>query len=366
MSSDTVTPPVSRGLIPVVTVLVIAQSYQIVAFPNFLRSLLAEPGWHLSPGGAGLIGSTVFLGILAGTAAAAPLARRFGRRPATLAAILWLTLWSGVSALATAPWQLGLLRMIAGIGMGAAYPLILSFLHDAAARANRARADVATRARRTLIFALIGMPIAGIITQTATGAVPVQHGWRLLTAMGAGLGIVVLALSARLLPAGTGTFAVNAGRAGHHKPSLRVVLAMGLGLIAVSLIAWSGFTRLSSADVRFNAVLEAGAVVALFAISGLAIRRRQTPVPNWQTVRDTLTFVMFNPATAVVIVIVVLDILGVVGTPFVVVALGVWIADGYCRAVALSMVPHVLYTSAEPTVQETGHTSPARQPPRPW
>ncbi|MFF5143057.1 MFS transporter [Streptomyces sp. NPDC013157] len=362
MSSGTVTPPVSRGLVPLATLLVTTQSYQIVVFPNFLHSLLAEPGWHLSPGGAGLVGSTVFLGILAGAVAAVPLARLLGRRRATLASILWLTSWSGAGALAAAPWQLGLLRMIAGIGMGVAFPLILSFLHDAAGRATRARGDVAARAKGMLPFVLVGMPIAGIITQNVAGALPVQDGWRLLTAMGAGLGIAALALSALLLPRGSDTVGLAPDQAGQREPSRRFIVGMGIGLLAVNLIAWSGLTGLRSADLRFNTALNAGAVVALVAISGVAIRRRKPRTPLRQTVCATLVFLLFNPATVVVTVVSAACLLAGQSLAFVMTLVGVWIADGYCRALAISVAPRVLYALPHRAVKETGDTAPVPQP----
>ncbi|WP_406432366.1 MFS transporter [Streptomyces sp. NBC_00631] len=362
MSSGTVTPPVSRGLVPLATLLVTAQSYQIVAFPNFFQSLLAEPGWHLSPGGAGLVGSTVFPGILAGAVAAVPLARRLGRRRATLASFLWLTIWSGAGALAAAPWQLGLLRMIAGIGMGVAFPLILSFLHDAAGRATRARGDVAARAKGMLPFVLLGMPIAGIFTQNVAGALPVHHGWRLLTAMGAGLGIAALALSARLLPRGSDTFNLAPDQAGQREPRRRFIMGVGVALVAVNLIACSRLIALHSTDLRFNTALNAGAVLALFAISGVAIHRRETRTPLWQTVRATSAFLLFTVPTAVVTVISVAILLAGQSLAVVMTLGGVWIADGYCRSLAISVAPRVLYALPHPAVKETGDTAPVPQP----
>ncbi|QOV34177.1 MFS transporter [Streptomyces ferrugineus] len=125
-----------------------AQTFQIVVFPNLLEALRAEPGRHLSPGGAGLIGSMIFPAMSAGAIAAVPLARRLGRQRATLTALLWSTLWSGACPVAGAHWQLGLLRILTGIGTGLAIPLVLSFARDATARRKHA-----------ILLVLLGVPV---------------------------------------------------------------------------------------------------------------------------------------------------------------------------------------------------------------
>ncbi|WP_405867902.1 MFS transporter [Streptomyces sp. NBC_01515] len=355
MSSGTVTPPVGRSLALLGVVLVAAQSFQLVVFPNFLKSLLAEPGWHLSPSDAGLIGSMVYLGMPAGAAAAGPLARRLGRRNATLAAVLWLTLWSGACAVAVIPWQLGFLRMLAGIGMGVAMPLILSFAKDAT-----------TRSKRALGTVLFGMPAAAIIAQSIVTRLPVEGAWRLLTAVGAGVGIIALALSLWLLPGGTGMSGLAGHEAGHLNPIPRMAMWTGIGLIGANLIAWSGLTGLTSTDLRFNAVLNAGAFIAIFAAAGLAIHRTETPTSLSGTVRATAAFVLIYPPTFITILITVLNLVAPGdNTAFVLMLIGVWIVDGYCRALALSVAPGVFEALPRPKAQADGHIAPVPQPLRP-
>lgn len=339
MSSGTVTPRVGRGVVPLGLVLLAAQSYQIVVFPNFLKSLLAEPGWHLSPGSAGLIGSTVFPGMLAGATATVPLARRLGRRQATLSAVLWLTLWSGACAVAAAPWQLGFLRMLTGIGLGAAAPLILSFVQD-----------VATRARRALGIVMLGMPIAAIVPQLIVSTLPVEGAWRLLTAMGAGLGIIALALSLWLLPRDTQMPVLAPGQAGHRTPTRRIAVWIGIGLIGADLVAWSGLTGLTPAYLRFSAALDVGVLIAIFAVAGAAIRQRETP----NSLRATLAFLLITPSTVVMILATVLNFAIGYGFAVVLTLFGVWIADCYNRSLTLSVAPRVFEALPRPTAQEVG------------
>jgi AAHS family benzoate transporter-like MFS transporter len=68
--------------------LVIALCWAIVAFDGYdlivsgttIPSMLAEPGWQLTPATAGTIGSLAFVGMLVGGLTAGNLADRLGRR----------------------------------------------------------------------------------------------------------------------------------------------------------------------------------------------------------------------------------------------------------------------------------------------
>ncbi|WP_329288508.1 MFS transporter [Streptomyces pseudovenezuelae] len=367
MPSDTVTPPVGRSLVPLGLLLLATQSYQLVAFPNVLDSLRTEPGWHLSPSTAGLIGSTAFLGVLAGMHAAMPLARRLGLRRTTLAALLWLTLWSGVSALATAPWQLGFLRMLAGIGTGVAFPLTLSLVKESATRIGAARqaaapegrrthAAAATRARRALLIAPLGIPIAGFVTQNTAGVLPTENAWRLLTAFGAGLGVIALALCLWLLPRGADMYVLDPGHDGLRKPSRPVIVWTAVVVTGANLIAWSGLTGLDSVDLRFNAALSAGAVVAIFVVTAMAIHRSETSTSRSGTARATMAFILLYPPTTVLTLAVVLSLLAGQPLSFVMPLIGVWIADGYCRSLTLGVAPRVLDAFPHPALQEHAGT----------
>ncbi|MER7930115.1 MFS transporter [Streptomyces sp. NPDC096057] len=328
-----------------------AQTYQIVVFPNLLKSLRAEPGWHLSPGDAGLIGSMIFPAMLAGTTAAVPLARRLGRRRATLTAFLWSTLWSGVCAVAATPWQLGLFRILTGIGMGVAVPLVLSFAQDITAKNKHA-----------ILLVLLGVPVAGVATQLVSSALPVEDTWRLMMTLGAVVGAIGLALSLWLLPPGTDMFVLTPVHVRHRRPNRQIAGWIGIALIGTDLIAWSGLTGLASADLRFAAALHAGVVIGIFAVAGVAVRRSEALTSLSQTVRATAAFLLINPPTAVMILVVVLNIVAGKGLPIVLVLFGVWIADAYSRTLTLSVAPRVFEGFPSPTARETEHTTSVPQP----
>ncbi|MFI7665721.1 MFS transporter [Nocardia sp. NPDC049526] len=354
MSSGTVPHPISRSLALLGVILVAAQSFQIIVFPSFLQALLTEPGWHLSPRDAGLIGSTVFLGMLAGATTAVPLARRLGRRRATLAAVLWSTLSSGACALATAPWQLGFLRMLAGIGMGAAIVLILGFAKDAAAKNKWAFG-----------IALFGMPVVGIVTPPIMGELAVDGAWRAMTVIGAGVGSIAFALAVWFLPHGADISIVALDGRSRATSTSRVVVWTSIGLIGATVIAWSSFREFGPAYLGFGTVLDTGVVITLFVVAGTAIHRHETPGSLARTVRATAAFVLINPPTFITLFVVV--VLGAVSKDItgVMTLFGAWIADSYSRSLTLSVTPDVFEALPRPTAHRVDHTTPVPHDIRP-
>lgn len=74
--------------------------------------------WQLSGKALGLMLSAGLVGMAMGSLLLAPLADRFGRRAMILSCLVILTVGMAASALAQNAWQLGLLRVVTGIGIG--------------------------------------------------------------------------------------------------------------------------------------------------------------------------------------------------------------------------------------------------------
>ncbi|MFF0087028.1 hypothetical protein ACFYR1_46320 [Streptomyces canus] len=190
--------------------------------------------------------------------------------------------------------------------------------------------------------------------------------------MGAGLGIIALALCLWLLPRGTDVSVLAPDQAGHRKPSRRVIVWTGALVIGANVIAWSGLTGLASVDLRFNAALNAGAVVSIFVVTGTAIHRSETSTSRSGTARATMAFILLYPPTTVLTAAVVLSLLAGQPVSFVMPLIGVWIADGYCRSLTLCVAPRVLDGLPRPALQEhvgaiaeAGHIAPLPPPFRP-
>lgn len=179
----------------------VADGYDLIVYGATVPHLLSEPGWHLSPAGAGMIGSWTLVGLMVGLAVAGPLTDRIGRRRLLMTGVLWFSVGSIVCALATSPTFLGAARFVTGIGMGGVVPSAVAL-----------SVEYAPKGRRQLYNALTltGYSVGGIVSALAAIALLHEHGWRTLYALGA-FYAVILPVMAFFLPESV-DFLVDRGR----------------------------------------------------------------------------------------------------------------------------------------------------------
>jgi len=101
---------------------IVFDGYDLIVYGSAVPSLLAEPGWQLGPAQAGAIGSYALAGMLIGALGAGAVTDRLGRRRIMLIGITWFSVAMVGCALAPTPELLGLLRFVAGFGLGGVIP----------------------------------------------------------------------------------------------------------------------------------------------------------------------------------------------------------------------------------------------------
>ena len=107
--------------------------YALVLSPA-LSELLPKLGYAKTPANVGLAGSILFALFLVGWGLAfmwGPIADRFGRTRVLAATILAYAVFTGAAALAVNVWQLGLFRLLAGIGIGGEWALAGTYVAEA-------------------------------------------------------------------------------------------------------------------------------------------------------------------------------------------------------------------------------------------
>src|ERR1700720_4434931 len=107
--------------------------YALVLSPA-LSELLPKLGYAKTPAKVGLAGSILFALFLVGWGLAfmwGPIADRFGRTRVLAATILAYAVFTGAAALAVNVWQLGLFRLLAGIGIGGEWALAGTYVAEA-------------------------------------------------------------------------------------------------------------------------------------------------------------------------------------------------------------------------------------------
>jgi MFS family permease len=107
--------------------------YALVLSPA-LTELLPKSGMSGTPANVGLVGSILFALFLVGWGLAfiwGPIADRFGRTRVLAASVIVYAVFTGAAALSQSVWQLGLFRLLAGIGIGGEWALAGTYVAEA-------------------------------------------------------------------------------------------------------------------------------------------------------------------------------------------------------------------------------------------
>jgi len=107
--------------------------YALVLSPA-LNELLPKSGYKATPAMVGYAGSVLFALFLVGWGLSliwGPIADRFGRTRVLAATIFVYAIFTGAAALSQTVWQLGLFRLLAGIGIGGEWALAGTYVAEA-------------------------------------------------------------------------------------------------------------------------------------------------------------------------------------------------------------------------------------------
>ncbi|OBG78214.1 MFS transporter [Mycobacterium sp. E1214] len=142
-----------------------------------------------------LVLASSFLGMFFGAALLGGLADRVGRRKAFLVGLGWFSTFSLLGAFVPSPPLLLATRFLAGVGIGAVYPVADSYLADVLPKERRGRL-----AAYAYTCSYLAVPLAGFLSVWLTGRAPLGiAGWRWLLALG-GAGPAVVFVLNRWLP----------------------------------------------------------------------------------------------------------------------------------------------------------------------
>lgn len=327
---------------------IVFDGYDLIVYGSVVPSLLAEPGWNLGPAGAGAIGSYALAGMLVGALASGALTDAVGRRRIMLGGITAFSILMVACAFAPNPATLGVLRFLAGLGLGGVIPSAIALT-----------IEYAPRQRRQLYNALmfVGYSVGGVLAAVLALLLVADHGWRPMFAIGGAPLLIVLPLAWRFLPESVGYLitkgrddeaAVLADRYGVDLDALRTERAAAQGstgprtlfrsgtraatllfgaasfcglLLVYGLNTWlpqimreAGYP-LGSA-LAFLLVLNLGAIVGGIAASALADRFGSKPVTVAAFVLATLCLLVLSQrvGTGLLFVAVAVAGLGSVGT----------------------------------------------------
>jgi AAHS family benzoate transporter-like MFS transporter len=171
--------------------IVVFDGYDLIVYGTVLPQLLQEPGWNLTKSGAGLLGSLAFAGMLLGAVLAGTIADRLGRRKTIIACTAWFSIFTALCAFAPNPETFGVLRLLAGLGLGGLVP-----------SANALAAEYVGPRQRSVVSTLMmsGVPIGGTLAALIGIFVLPRFGWEAMFLLALLALLVVIPVCLRFLP----------------------------------------------------------------------------------------------------------------------------------------------------------------------
>lgn len=310
---------------------VVFDGYDLIVYGTVTGALMQE--WNLTPGQAGTIGSSAFVGMMIGALVAGRVSDAIGRRKTILACGVILSVFTGLCAVATGPWMFGILRLLAGLGLGGLVP-----------SANALAADVVPVRWRASVATLMmsGVPIGG--SAAALIGIPVipAMGWRPMFAFAIIALVVLIPLGLIFFPKdkmGPVDRTANPNVAKHEgygallRPPYRGIGILFAVATVVTLMAWYGLgtwlPKLMVEDgysfenaLLFALALNMGAVIGsvVTAWAGDKVGTIPTAVAAAGLAGIALLVLLLKPPIAVVYVILILAGVGTHGTQCLIIA----------------------------------------------
>ncbi len=170
--------------------LIVALDGMDVAIMGFLApSILQE--WSVSRAAFGIVMSSAPFGLVIGALLAGPASDRIGRKTVLIGSVFLFGLFTVASAYAGNLSELALLRLLTGVGLGAAMPNSTTLLSE----------YLPQRSRSLLIAVMFtGFNLgSGVVGFIAAALIP-AHGWRSVLLLGGALPLVLVPVLLMLLP----------------------------------------------------------------------------------------------------------------------------------------------------------------------
>lgn len=206
--------------------IIIFDGYDLVIYGVVLPVLMKD--WGLSALQAGLLGSCALLGMMAGALFFGQLSDRIGRRKTITLCVVLFSGMTVINGFARTPEEFGLMRFLAGIGIGGVMPNVIALMNEYAPK----------KLRGTLIAVMFtGYSVGGMLSAGLGMWLIPLYGWSSVFFV-AGVPLLVLPLMVRQLP-----------------ESINFMLRKGQGPAAGRLLqrAVPGYLPVSDDDLRREA-----------------------------------------------------------------------------------------------------------------
>lgn len=168
--------------------IIIFDGYDLVIYGVALPLLMQE--WGLSAVQAGLLASTALFGMMFGAMSFGTLSDKLGRKKTIMICVAIFSGFTFLGAFASSPVEFGILRFLAGLGIGGVMPNVVALMTEYAPK----------RIRSTLVAVMFSGYAIGGMTSALLGAwLVTDYGWKIMFII-AGIPFVALPIIWKFLP----------------------------------------------------------------------------------------------------------------------------------------------------------------------
>jgi AAHS family benzoate transporter-like MFS transporter len=179
--------------------IIIFDGYDLVIYVVVLPLLMQE--WSLTSVQAGMLASTALCGMMFGAMLFGALADKIGRKNVILICVTFFSGFTFLGAFASNPFEFGILRFLAGLGIGGVMPNLVALTSEYAPK----------RIRSTLVGTMFsGYAIGGILSALIGSYLVESQGWQIMFLI-AGIPLLLLPVIWKFLPESL-TFLVKTGK----------------------------------------------------------------------------------------------------------------------------------------------------------
>ena len=149
--------------------IIIFDGYDLVIYGVALPLLMQE--WGLSNVQAGLLASTALFGMMFGAMSFGTLSDKIGRKKTIMICVAIFSGFTFLGAFAKSPTEFGVLRFLAGLGIGGVMPNVVALMTEYAPK----------RIRSTLVAVMFsGYAIGGMASALLGSFLVVDYGWKIM------------------------------------------------------------------------------------------------------------------------------------------------------------------------------------------
>ena len=151
------------------TLIIVFDGYDLVIYGVVLPILMDQ--WDLNPYVAGLLGSSALFGMMFGAMGFGMLSDRLGRKKVIITCVVLFSVTTVINGFATTTWQFGILRFIAGLGIGGVMPNVVSLMSEYSPK----------KSRSTLVALMFsGYAVGGMMSAGLGIWIVPNYGWEIM------------------------------------------------------------------------------------------------------------------------------------------------------------------------------------------